>query len=246
MPDKRIPGDRKQKRRKSAARAGPGPKLTRHPLFGNIPFIKRQTEGGNGKTYEWWQHDPDYQPPMPPGAVRGDVHKQIYCTAHHVPKYFYLDETHTCIQCGREFVFRAGEQKYWYETLKFNFASVPIRCPECRRERRSEHALREQIGRARADVRENNPAAHLALARAIIEYHERTQHGDLNEAIASARKAKELWPDSVEPSVWEGIAQALAGRNAKARAALNSFLSESTNTPAALRNKAQKYLQQLA
>lgn len=245
MPDKRIPKDRKKKRRKSENRVSVGPKPAPHPLFGSIPFIHRQSIGLEGKVYDWWQHDPDYQPPMPRGAVRGDVSKQIYCTAHHIPKYFYVDEERTCIQCGKYFIFRASEQKYWYETLKFNFSSIPIRCLECRRERRSEHALREQIARARADVRMKNPAGNIALARAIVEYHERTQHGNLSEAIGAARKAKELWPDSVEPSLWEGIAHALAGRHEKARATLKSFLLQSTNTPIVLRNKAEEYLQQL-
>jgi len=75
----------------------------------------------------------------------------VFCTAHHDPKYFYVDETRKCIQCGSEFTFRAAEQKYWYETLKFNFSSVPVRCVQCRRQRRSEHALREQIAQAKSE-----------------------------------------------------------------------------------------------
>lgn len=245
MTDKRIPKDHKKKRRKSESVVVVGPKPSRHPLFGSIPFVLRQMRDVAGKVYEWWQYDPHFRPSMPPGAVRGNVSKQVYCTAHHVPKYYYVDEEHTCIQCGKDFVFQAREQKFWYETLKFNFSSIPIRCVKCRRERRSEHALREQIGRARADVRMNNPAGYIALARAIVELHERTKHGDLNEAIAAARKAKVLWPDSIESSLWEGIAQALAGRNQKAKAALKSFVSHSTSTPIVLRNKAERYLQQL-
>ena len=244
MSSKRFPNDGK-KRRKREQRTSAGPKPVLHPLFGHIPFVRRQTIAADGKVYEWWQHDPDYQPLMPRGAIRGDVNKQIYCTAHHVPKYFYVDEERSCLQCGKKFVFRASEQKYWYETLKFNFSSVPVRCLQCRRERRSEHALREQIARAKADVRNNNPAGHIALARAIVEYHERTQQGDLDEAIAAARKAQALWPESVEPGLWEGIAHALAGRTKKARATLTSFISQSGKASVALKNKAEKYLQQL-
>jgi hypothetical protein len=158
--------------------------------------------------------------------VAGDVGKQVFCAAHHVPKYFYVDESRKCIQCGQMFVFRAAEQ-YWYETLKFNFSSLPVRCAACRRLRRSEHALREQIAAAKADVRQRpaDPAGHLSLARAIVHYHERTRQGDLDVAVAAARKAAALWPEAKEPSLWEGVAHARAGRLAKARRSLEQFLA---------------------
>ncbi len=228
---------RRSKRKKTAQ------KLCKHDrLYGNIPLIHRQINVDDGKLYEWWQYDPDYQPALPRGAVRGDVRKQSYCPAHHIPKYFYIDEERECIQCGRTFAFRAKEQKYWYETLKFNFSSIPIRCLHCRRERRSEHAMREQIARAKAEVRSKNPAAYIALARAIVEYHEKTGHGDLNQAVAAARKAKLVWPDSIEPHLWEGIAHAMAGRRSKAQTNLKHYLSTSSNAPATLRTKAEKYV----
>jgi hypothetical protein len=245
MLGKRVPGDKKKSRRSKEDRDSRAPKPAAHPLYGVIPFIHHKTVGLTGKVYEWWQEDPDYQPKLPRGAIRGNVKKQNYCPAHHTPKYFYVDEAHTCIQCGKNFIFRPEEQKYWYETLQFNFSSIPIRCAECRRARRSEHALREQIARAKTDIRRKNPAGHIALARSIVEYRERTQHGDLSEAIAAARKAKAIWPESVEPSLWEGIAHALAGRNEKARTTLTSFLTQAKNAPGAWRTKAEKYLQEL-
>ncbi|HKE60551.1 MAG TPA: zinc-ribbon domain containing protein [Pyrinomonadaceae bacterium] len=242
MLDKRIPRERKQKRHKAKKNTQAEAKFVRHPLFGNIPLIRHANAGRDGKIWEWWQYDPAYQPALPRGAVRGDVSKQVYCTAHHVPKYFYLDEDHDCIQCGQRFTFSGEEQKYWYETLKFNFCSIPIRCVDCRRRRRSEHALREQIARAKADVRQLNPAGYVALARAIVEYRERTGQGNLAEAIAAARKAAVLWPASNEPQLWEGIAHALAGRQQRAETILKSFLAKSVGGPSALRTKAEKYL----
>lgn len=242
MPEKRIPKDRRKKKRKQHTNDESGSRFFRHARFGNIPLIHHSQVGSDGKLYEWWQYDPNYQPSMPRGAVRGDVRKQMYCAAHHLPKYFYVDEDRECIQCGRRFTFHAKEQKYWYETLKFNFSSIPIRCVECRRQRRSEQALREQIARAKAEVRKMNPAGYIALARAVVEYHERTGHGNLNEAIAAARKAAALWPTSSEPQLWEGVAHALAGRRQKAQTILNSFLSKSGSEPVALRTKAERYL----
>lgn len=242
MAEKRFPRDRYGEKRKSARRRTDSSEapVFRHPLFGEIPLIHHWPVGQDGKVYGY---DPDYRPTLPKGAIPGDVSKQIYCPFHHVPKYFYVDHESECIQCGNRFTFRATEQKYWYETLKFNFSSVPIRCLDCRRQRRSEHALREQIARTKALVRENDPAAYIALARAIVEYHERTNEGKLDEAVAAARKAAALWPDSAEPFLWEGIAHARARRPKKAAEALRTFLAKSVNKSLALRNKAERYLE---
>jgi hypothetical protein len=43
-----------------------------------------------------------------------------------MPKYFYVDDERECIQCGKQFTFHAAEQKYWYETLKFNIWTAEI------------------------------------------------------------------------------------------------------------------------
>jgi hypothetical protein len=188
-------------------------------LYGEVPLVKEP----------WgWRYDPAFQPRLPKGAVRGDVSKQVFCTAHHNPKYFYLDETRTCIQCGSKFTFGAQEQKYWYEALKFNFNSLPIRCLSCRRRRRSEHALREQVARTRAerDRCPDDPLTHLALARAIVELHERTGRGNLEEAISAARRAAQSPSPPPEPLYWEGVAQLRANRPARARDCLTRFLEK--------------------
>ena len=248
MPEKRYPRDRRSEPKRSKGRTGAemssSRSVARHPLYGDIPMIRETATGRDGKLHEWWRYDLDYSPTLPRGAVRGDVAKQVFCTACHVPKYFYLDEQRTCVQCGEPFTFRATEQKYWYETLKFNFDSVPIRCVGCRRQRRSEHALREQIARAKASIRASasDPAAQLSLAQAIVEYHERMDGGDLDEAIAAARKAASLWPERPEPLLWEGIAQARAGRKAGARRCLEAFLSRDERCAAGLEQRARKYL----
>jgi putative zinc ribbon protein len=233
MADRRFPRDRRGERRgRNGAKGAPARRkpaqperpVLLHRLYGAIPLLVEPQTDAAGRTYLSRRFDPEYAPPLPPGAVRGDIRRQVYCCD--IPKYFYCDEDRSCVQCGREFVFRASEQKYWYETLQFHFSAIPVRCLGCRRQRRSEHALREQIGRARAHLREegDNPAPHLALARALVEYHERTSRGDLDAAVAAARKAARLWPEAAEPLYWEGMAQVRADRPAKARQALSAFL----------------------
>jgi DNA-directed RNA polymerase subunit RPC12/RpoP len=46
----------------------------------------------------------------------------------------FIDMLIRCIECGRDFVFTANEQSYFYE----NHLATPKRCPECRQRRREQ------------------------------------------------------------------------------------------------------------
>lgn len=48
----------------------------------------------------------------------------------------YTDKTLTCRDCGKEFVFTAGEQEF-YATR--GFENEPSRCPECRSARKAQN-----------------------------------------------------------------------------------------------------------
>lgn len=54
----------------------------------------------------------------------------------------YEDKTLTCKECGKEFVFTAGEQEFYAEK---GFANDPQRCKECRRARRGGRPEREMF-----------------------------------------------------------------------------------------------------
>jgi CxxC-x17-CxxC domain-containing protein len=45
----------------------------------------------------------------------------------------YEDQTLSCEDCGKEFVFSAGEQEFYAEK---GLVNVPKRCPDCRKARR--------------------------------------------------------------------------------------------------------------
>lgn len=201
-------------------------KFQSHPLYGEIPLLPIGGADGEGGYYTY---DPDFAPRLPNGAVRGDVWRQHFCPMCHTPKYFYVDQDRRCVQCGDDFVFAAREQKYWYESLHFHFDSVAIRCARCRGKRRTEKALREQMSAARQGLRENpdDPALLLADAEACVRYRQRTGEGDIDRAIASARRAAKIWPDGVEALFWEGLAHKLASRQARAKATLQAFIARS-------------------
>jgi len=205
-----------------------------HPVFGQIPMIEVSTVLADGSVHAFRDFDPDYAPPLPKGAVRGSVRSQSFCRMCHVPRYFYVDRPGTCVQCDGAFVFRAAEQKHWYESLKFHFDSVAVRCVDCRRKRRSERSLQQELSdaKARAAKEPGSAAAQLAVAEALVRYHQRTGQGRLAEALAAARKARRLLKghpasDGASADFWEASCQALAGRSVLARALFERFVGRS-------------------
>ncbi len=55
----------------------------------------------------------------------------------------FVDETLTCKDCGKEFIFSAGEQEFYAEK---GFENEPVRCRDCRDKRR-----RDRDGGARGE-----------------------------------------------------------------------------------------------
>jgi Probable zinc-ribbon domain len=201
-------------------------KYEERPLYGDIPLVAREFRDRRGQPYVIYDYDLKYTPKLPRGAVRGDVRKQNLCFACHAPKYFYVDEEKICIQCGLRFMFAAEEQKFWYESLRFYGTSVAIRCPVCRRKQRTEKALVAQIALARSALKSDpdDAAALLIVAEAIVRYHQRTQRGNLDEAISSARRVRKLAPPVSEAVFWKAISHLQSGRREKARQAMEVFV----------------------
>ncbi len=46
----------------------------------------------------------------------------------------FQDQTLTCRDCGKEFVWTASEQEFYQ---KKGFTNAPVRCPECRAAKKS-------------------------------------------------------------------------------------------------------------
>jgi len=203
------------------------PERTRsHPLFGEIPLLRVPHKAPGGRDDSYWAYDLNYKPPLPRGGVAGDVTRQRYCPLCHVPKYFYIDEARTCVECGKDFTFWAKEQKFWYEELQFNFHSKAIRCADCRKARRDAVTLQKAYADAvrLASSKPRDPGALLMLAEATVAYCERGKKGDLDRALAATRRARKLSPMLHESLFWEGAVQAAAGRRDKAREALACFM----------------------
>lgn len=53
----------------------------------------------------------------------------------------FADETLVCVECGKEFVFSAGEQAFYKEK---GYTNKPKRCRECRRNSKKNTAAQER------------------------------------------------------------------------------------------------------
>lgn len=65
---------------------------------------------------------------------------------------FYIDRDFECKDCGKQEVWRATQQKWWYEVAKGNVWTEAVRCRSCRqRERRriAEQRQASEEGRRR-------------------------------------------------------------------------------------------------
>ena len=55
----------------------------------------------------------------------------------------YEDQTLSCEDCGKEFVFSVGEQEFYAEK---GLVNVPKRCPDCRRAKKQQRNNRGGFG----------------------------------------------------------------------------------------------------
>jgi hypothetical protein len=218
-PAKGRDNDRRAKAKAKSPRPSPPPvrKVTL-PIVGEVAMIPEQ----RGEGTVWW-YDPDLLPPIPKGAIRGDIRRQRFCCD--APRYAYMDDDRTCVQCSEQFTFGAAEQKYWYETLQFDLSSTAIRCVGCRRKRRSEASVRRRYNAVVAFRSSDNARELIEFATATIELFERVGAGNLDHAMAACRKAFRVEPAWADPLYWQGRVHELAQRPERAEICYAEFLS---------------------
>ena len=209
----------------------------RHPTFGEIPISWRPDPSTPGRMV--YRLDYDFEPPLPPGAVRGDVRKQNFCPMCIGPTYFYIDVPGNCVDCDAPFVFSAAEQKHWYETLGIYRRATRMRCDACRAVRRSRRLAHARLAQAIKDLARTpeDPNVQLATAAAFVELADHTGLRRMDRAIAAARRTRatgEVSADrrrSARSYYWEARAQQIAGRPKKANAAIEEFFALAVEQP---------------
>jgi hypothetical protein len=86
---------------------------------------------------------------LPEGAVAADLAKQRPNNSYS-PKLYYVDEPFRCIDCGKDLIWTAERQKWFYEVARGSVYARAVRCPTCRREHREflEHRRRRSQGKS--------------------------------------------------------------------------------------------------
>ncbi len=72
---------------------------------------------------------------IPQGAIPANVEQQAPNNSYSPPLY-YVDKPFRCVDCGKEEVWTASQQKWYYEVAKGSIYGTAIRCHACRKKRR--------------------------------------------------------------------------------------------------------------
>lgn len=78
---------------------------------------------------------------LPPGAIAADTNKQEPVSPYGSRKPFYVDFPFKCEDCGREEVWTAEQQKWYYEEAKGTLYATAKRCRNCRNQAREAKAI---------------------------------------------------------------------------------------------------------
>ena len=70
------------------------------------------------------------------GRIPADLTQQAPNNSYG-PPLFYEDYEFTCVDCGRQEVWTAEQQKWWYEVAKGPIYARAVRCRACRAARRA-------------------------------------------------------------------------------------------------------------
>jgi hypothetical protein len=95
-------------------------------------------------------------------AIPGLPWLQAHCDWD--PWAAFFDVQETCRECQAEFVFTKEEQQSWYEALRFWVQSYPVRCPQCRRNRRQRHVIEQTLSELHSRYNADDPAQSLEMA----------------------------------------------------------------------------------
>lgn len=86
-----------------------------------------------------------------------------YDRPDYVGRGYYIDIPFTCKDCGKEEIWTAPQQKWWYEVAKGGVWTTARRCRDCRRIARQKKAEAQRVAKentARNRLRKHKSAPH--------------------------------------------------------------------------------------
>lgn len=92
----------------------------------DIPRYKRDADHGEAT-------------PQPPrGRIQADLSQQAPNNSYSALPLYYEDMPFVCVDCGKEEIWTAEQQQWWYEVAKGSVYSCAVRCHDCRKARREQ------------------------------------------------------------------------------------------------------------
>lgn len=129
-------------------------------------------------------------------AVLATPWEQVYCCD--TPYFAYRDTSATCRDCREPFVFKASEQKFWYETLKFTLSSWPVRCVACRKAVRSAKSRNEELAKALHALDPNDPDALAHVSSIYLAMGLRAKAADFLRRAKNKTRRRDRWEELVK------------------------------------------------
>lgn len=69
---------------------------------------------------------------IPDGAVAADTSNWVPNNSYDCPPPYYIDKNFHCKDCGKQEVWTAEQQKWYFEEAKGSLYATAVRCRECR------------------------------------------------------------------------------------------------------------------
>lgn len=71
-----------------------------------------------------------------PSAITADASNLDHINTYGGLPEFYIDKPFRCRDCGKEEIWKAADQKWYYEEAKGHMDATAVRCHECRKVRK--------------------------------------------------------------------------------------------------------------
>lgn len=72
-----------------------------------------------------------------PAALPADPAKLSHINTYGWLPEFYIDQPFKCRDCGKEEIWKAADQKWYYEETKAHMDATAVRCHDCRKTRKA-------------------------------------------------------------------------------------------------------------
>lgn len=102
------------------------------------PHMSKRIDTGRDSSESQWQEAERIQALTPrqqknhPSALASDTNKLSHINTYGSLPEFYLDRPFTCRRCGKREIWKAADQKWYYEEAKGHIDAFAVECHACR------------------------------------------------------------------------------------------------------------------